>query len=214
MKKALKIGLWSVLAITLVTGANYALVSYRVRPYLYDKPDDLKNHKVAVLLGTSRYLRGGGQNLYFSYRMAAAAELYHAGKVQYILVSGDNRRKDYNEPRAMYKALQELGVPAGNIILDYAGFRTLDSMVRAREVFGQEQFVVISQKFHNERAVYIARHEGIDAVGYNARDVRSYAGFRTRVREYLARIKMSLDLYVFGTDPKFLGEKETIPQKG
>lgn len=214
MKRVLKIGLWSVLALTVITAANYALISYRVKPFLFNDPQDLKDHKVAVLLGTSRYLRGGGQNLYFSYRMAAAAELYHAGKVRYILVSGDNRKKDYNEPRAMYKALQELGVPAENIILDYAGFRTLDSMVRAHEVFGQDQFVVISQKFHNERAVYIARHEGIDAVGYNARDVKSYAGFRTRIREYFARMKMTLDLYVFGTNPKFLGEKEPIPVKG
>lgn len=214
MKKFLKISLWASLLLVLVVGINYALVSYRAEAYLYDNPEELEEHEVAVLLGTSRYLKGGGPNLYFSYRMAAAAELYHAGKISYILVSGDNRKKNYNEPRAMQQALVELGVPAERIILDYAGFRTLDSMVRAREVFGQDSFVVISQKFHNERAVYIARHEDIEAVGYNARDVKSYAGFRTRAREVFARMKMTLDLYIFQTEPKFLGEKEHIPAKG
>lgn len=166
--------------------------------------------KVALLLGTSSHLINGNKNRYFEYRMDAAAELFHQHKVEYILVSGDNRQKNYNEPIAMQKALKSRGVPEENIVLDYAGFRTFDSMIRAKEVFGQSEFVVVSQKFHNERAVYIARHSSIDAYGYNARDVEASAGLKTRLREVLARVKMMLDLYVLNTEPHFLGEKIII----
>ena len=101
-------------------------------------------------------LKNGNNNLYFDYRILAAVELYKAGKIKYILISGDNRKKDYNEPEEMKKALIQKGVPAKFIYLDYAGFRTLDSVVRAKEVFGQNQLTIISQRFHNERAIYLA----------------------------------------------------------
>ncbi|MGB0177627.1 MAG: SanA/YdcF family protein, partial [Owenweeksia sp.] len=101
--------------------------------------------------------------------------------------------------------------PEERIVLDYAGFRTFDSMVRAREVFGQQAFTVISQPFHNERAIFIARKFGIEAYGYNAPDVIGAGGFRTKVREVGARVKMVLDIYVLNTQPKFLGEKIIIP---
>lgn len=163
-----------------------------------------------MVLGTSSHLINGNKNRYFEYRMDAAAELYHLKKVKYVLVSGDNRQKNYNEPIAMQKALKKRGVPEENIVLDYAGFRTFDSMIRAKEVFGQAEFVVVSQKFHNERAVYIARHSGIDVWGYNASDVEVSAGLKTKLREVLARAKMMLDLYVLNTEPHFLGEKIII----
>lgn len=179
-------------------------------PYITSDLDNLPKAKVAVILGTSTYLTNGNKNLYFVYRMDAAEELYKSGKVEYILVSGDNRHKEYNEPIAMQKALLDRGIPEDRIVLDYAGFRTLDSMIRAKDVFGQSQFIVVSQRFHNERAVYIARHREIQATGYNARDVNVSAGFKTQLREVLARVKMMLDLYILKTEPHFLGEKIVI----
>lgn len=164
-----------------------------------------------MLLGTSPVLADGRSNLYFTHRIRAAAELYRAGKVRYIIVSGDNRKHGYNEPEAMKAALIAQGVPAERIIPDYAGIRTLDSVLRARSIFGQPSYIIVSQKFHNERAVYLARAHGIRAVGYNAVDVHLYAGgFKTRVREYGARMKMYLDLLT-GKQPKHGGETIALP---
>jgi SanA protein len=107
------------------------------------------------------------------------------------------------------KDLIKRGIPASKIFLDYAGFRTLDSVVRCREIFGQHAVTIISQPFHNERAVFIARNKGIKAIGFNARDVNKYYGFKTQAREKLARGKMVLDL-IFNKQPRFLGEKIII----
>lgn len=169
----------------------------------------IPHNDVGLLLGTSPKLKNGNNNLYFDYRILAAAELYKAGKIRYILISGDNRKKDYNEPEEMKKALMQKGVPEGAIYLDYAGFRTLDSVVRAHEVFGQSRLTVISQRFHNERAIYLAGKNGIDAIGYNAKDVNAYAGIKTNARELLARVKMFIDLAI-DKQPHFLGEKIVI----
>lgn len=154
-------------------------------------------------------MKNGNNNLYFDYRILATVELYKAGKIKYILISGDNRKEDYNEPEEMKKALMQKGIPEKSIYLDYAGFRTLDSVVRAKEVFGQNHLTIISQRFHNERAIYLAEKNGIDAIGYNAQNVNAYAGLKTNIRELLARVKMFIDL---GTDkqPHFLGEKIII----
>lgn len=129
--------------------------------------------------------------------------------MEYLVISGDNGRKGYNEPQDMKEALVGRGVPAGAIYLDYAGFRTYDSVVRMEKIFGQESFTVISQEFHNRRAVYIAQALGLDAVGYNAADVAAYAGMKTRLREKLARVRMFMDLWT-GKTPKFLGEPVEI----
>ena len=142
--------------------------------------------------------------------ITAAAALYHAGKVQRLLLSGDNGTLHYNEPWVMRKALIAAGVDSSHIALDHAGFRTLDSMVRAREVFGLSEFVVISQRFHVERAVYLAHAEGIQAVGFCAADVDRHRGFRTLLREYGARVKVFVDHWL-GTRPRFLGEPLPIP---
>lgn len=194
--------------------AGMFLIYYKVQhdaaPYIFDKVEEVPRSKVAVLLGTSSYLTDGSKNLYFEYRMDAATELYESGRVEYILVSGDNRQKSYNEPLAMQRSLLKRGVPENKIVLDYAGFRTFDSMIRAKEVFGQSEFTVVSQRFHNERAVYIARQNDIKAHGYNALDVEVSAGLKTKLREVLARAKMILDLYVLNTEPHFLGEKVLI----
>lgn len=168
------------------------------------------NAKVGLVLGTSKTLANGNKNYYFEYRMDAAEKLYKAGKVKYLIVSGDNSQKDYNEPQDMQKALRARGISKEKIFLDFAGLRTLDSVVRAKEIFGQNKFVVISQEFHNERAVYIAQKFGIEAYGFNAKDVNKHAGFKTNLREKFARAKVFLDL-LLGVDPKFGGDKVMIP---
>lgn len=140
--------------------------------------------------------KNGNNNLYFDYRIFATLELYKAGKINYILISGDNRKENYNEPEEMKKALMQRGVPEKYIYLDYAGFRTLDSVVRAKEVFGQSRLTIISQRFHNERAIYLAEKNGINAIGYNAKDVNAYSGLKTNIRELFARVKMFIDLAI------------------
>jgi SanA protein len=136
-------------------------------------------------------------------------KLYNAGKIDCIIVSGDNHRRNYNEPEAMRKALVAKGIPNKAIFLDYAGFRTLDSVVRAKEIFGQDSYTIISQQFHNERAIFIAGKKKIDAIGFNARDAKLQYGYKTLIREVFARCKVFLDLLV-GKQPHFLGEKIDI----
>jgi SanA protein len=154
-------------------------------------------------------LGNGADNPFYVYRIQAAALLIKAGKIKYIIVSGDNSRVGYNEPLQMKEDLVQLGVDPSIIFLDYAGFRTFDSMVRLREVFGQDSVTVISQPFHNERAIYIASKRGIVAVGFNARNVRG--GFLdASIREKFARVKVFVDQLV-GEKPKFLGPKVSIP---
>lgn len=172
---------------------------------VFDQVEELPHNVVGLVLGTAEKGRNGRPNAYFTHRMEAAAALYHAGKVDHLLLSGDNSRKGYNEPADMRRALIRAGVDSLDITLDYAGFRTFDSMVRAQAVFGQRQFTIISQRFHNERAIYIAREAGIDAVGFNAADVPGRYGWRTALREKAARVKVFVDM-ALGIDPKFLGE--------
>jgi len=170
---------------------------------------NLPNEKVGLLLGTSKNLDDGSPNPYFTYRIEAAAKLFHSGRVKNIIASGDNSRENYNEPEDMKNALIKLGIPADRIYEDFAGFRTLDSVVRAKEIFGQTSFIVISQRFHNERAIYLAQQNGITAYGYNAKDVDKETGFMTNAREKLARVKVFWD-FLFDVDPKFGGEKIEI----
>jgi len=190
----------------------FALNSYieiRTAPYIYDDIENIPENEVGLLLGTSKYSLYGGENLFYRNRIEAAVKLYENSKIRYIIVSGDNSSEEYNEPVNMKNDLLEKGVAEENIILDYAGFRTLDSVVRSKEVFGQEEITVISQKFHNERAIFIAMSRGIDATAYNAKSVGFKYGLKTQIREYFARVKMLLDIVV-NKQPKFLGEKILI----
>lgn len=189
-------------------GANWAIES-NAEGKVFDQVNDCPEVKVALVLGTSRLLKHGNDNLYFSYRIKAAVELYRAGKVQYILVSGDNSIATYDEPTDMKNALIAAGIPAKRIYLDYAGFRTLDSMERALKVFNQKEVIVVSQRFHNERAIYLGEHFGMTVYGYNAKDVAKMSGFKTKVRERFARMKVFWDI-LFGVDSKFLGEPVKI----
>ncbi len=176
---------------------------------LFDRVEDVPARKTALVFGTSPYTRSG-ENLFYKYRMEAVAALWKAGKVQHIIVSGDNSTEYYDESTAMKEALIAIGVPDSVITLDYAGFRTLDSVVRCKWVFGQTDIIVVSQEFQNERAIFIANHYGINAVGFNAKDVPNRYGLKTMLREYLARVNAILDVYVLNTEPKFPGPPEPI----
>lgn len=210
-----KIIIWflPVLVLLLVIGiiGAYRVVSSSAEFHVFTDVEKIPYNRVGLLLGTSKYNRPGSVNQYYQYRIEAAAELCKAGKIDYIIVSGDNRHESYNEPRQMRRDLIEAGVPEDRIILDFAGFRTLDSVIRSKVVFGQHTITIISQAFQIERAIYIANRNDMDAIGYAARDVSNTWAYANFVREYLARVKLMLDIYFFDTQPKFLGEKIEIP---
>lgn len=187
-------------------------VEWQTRGRLYDEIEAIPPKKVALLLGTSKRLSDGRVNLYFQYRIDAVVTLYQAEKIKHIIASGDNRLKSYNEPLDMQKALIDRGVPKEAITLDYAGFRTLDSVVRVKEIFSQNDIIIVSQAFHNERALFISDFYGIQAIGFNAQDVLAREWqLKMQLREYFACFKAVLDLYVLRTQPRFLGKKVEIP---
>lgn len=185
-------------------------ISSMARGKLYSSTTSVPFNKVGLLLGTSKYVNDRYINPYYQYRIDAAVELYKRGKIKYVIVSGDNSRRNYNEPELMKSDLVNAGVDSAHIYLDYAGFRTFDSVVRLKEIFGQHSVTIISQPFHNERAIYIASKEGIAAVGFNARDVSTNIGMKVQLREKLARVKVFID-FLLGKQPKYLGEKVHIP---
>ena len=207
-----KIFILSLLAIggvaAIIWGSN-AVITRETQSLTFSSTKKIPANKVGLVLGTSRYLSNGWENLYFTYRINATSKLFHSGKIKYVLVSGDNGSEKYDEPTDFKNALIDKGIPASKIVLDYAGFRTLDSVVRAKAVFGQQKYTIISQKFHNERAIYLASAKGMEVVGFNAKNVSNRYGIRVRLREYLARVKVFVDL-LFNVQPKFLGKKIAI----
>ncbi len=212
MKRFRKLRIYTIIGVilllTFTIWANKSIIKAS-SPFITNEISKLKPAKCGLLLGTSRTLKNGKSNDFFYKRINATLELYQKAKIKHIIVSGDNSKKSYNEPLDMKMELIKRGVPDSVIHLDYAGFRTLDSVVRAKEIFGQSTFIIISQKFHNERAVFIARKNGIEAFGYNAEEVTAFNGFKTKLREFFARDKVYLDL-LFGVNPKFLGAKVQI----
>lgn len=188
IRTAIVLILLSVIAVA----ACWIILSHSTAGKTYDNVEDIPYRRVALLLGTSPWRSDGKENRYFTYRIDAAVALYEAGKADYFVVSGDNRHHSYNEPRYMQEALTKRGIPKDIIYCDYAGFRTLDSIVRARNVFGQQSFIVISQKFHNERAIFIGARKGLDIIGLNAKDIPF--NIKTKARETFARVKVFLDI--------------------
>jgi len=198
--------LFALLLIAFVLSAAFDLyVTYSADKYIYSDPKRVPPKRVALLLGTSKYVAKGKKNWYYLYRIDAAVTLWKQGKVKKILVSGDNATRYYNEPARMQKDLIRAGVPKRAIILDYAGFRTLDSVVRANKVFGFNDFTIVSQRFHLERALFIARTKGIKAIGFEAKSFKgTKAAYKMMWREYLARIKAFLDLFILNKQPHFI----------
>lgn len=195
----------------------YSVVAYKAADRIYDDVKAIPYNEVGMVLGTGPTTVSGKANVYFSYRIDAVEELYKAGKIKFILISGDNSTKDYSEPDAMKDSLVARGIPSDVIYLDYAGFRTLDSVVRSKKIFGQNRMTVISQRFHNERSIILGDWQDMDLIGYNAKDTSlRFYHVKTHIREGYARIKLLLDIFV-GKQPKFLGETIEIgdgkPQK-
>lgn len=197
--------------ILLITGiglCNYWVIS-STKEQLYKDINAIPFRKTGIVLGTNKSWRGE-ENPFFKYRIQAAAQLFKAGKIKHIIVSGDNHISYYDEPKDMKDALVKLGVPDSCITMDDAGFRTFDSVIRSKEVFGQDSITIISQEFHNERAVFIANYYKMHALGFDARNVSAAFSVQTIIRESLAKCKAVLDLYVFHTSPHFLGDKVKI----
>lgn len=204
---------WFFLLLTLAVFSLYginAYVSNEGTP-IYHNVQKVPSKKAALLLGTAKYIAKGKKNYFYTYRIQAATKLWKAGKVKAIVVSGDNGSKYYDETTTMYKDLIKAGIPAKYITKDYAGFRTLDSVVRAEAIFDLKDYIIISQKFHLERALFIAKAKGQKALGFVAKDIPgTAAAYRMKAREYLARAKAFLDVYVLHTEPKFYGKKEKV----
>jgi SanA protein len=192
-----------------VVGAT-ALVNRAAAGRTYTNLNAIPHRRVGLVLGCAEFVGGHWENPFFANRVAAAASLYHAGKVEFLIVSGDNHVRGYDEPSDMKRSLVLAGVPADRIYCDYAGFRTLDSVVRVQAVFGQRSVTIVSQGFHNRRAIFLARHHGIDAIGFDAREVDAASGFTTRVREQIAKVGAVFDVYVFHRQPRFLGPKVDV----
>jgi len=214
MKKLRRLLMLSGLGIIVATGAlvlSLNIIERSSAALVSDDTESVPHKRVALILGCAPSRNNGAPNLYFRNRIAAAVELFNAGKVDYLLASGDNRTIGYDEPTAMKDALVAAGVPESRIVLDYAGFRTLDSVVRAKKVFGLSDMCIITQRDHAMRALYIAKANGIEAVGFAAADVRTMrGGLRTKVRESFARVVMLLDVHVLGRKPRFLGPEIAI----
>ncbi|MCH7868119.1 MAG: YdcF family protein [Myxococcales bacterium] len=182
----------------------------RFRGRCYDDVVQIPANRVGLVLGCARNLRSGRPNLYFTKRIEAAAALFRAGKVERLLASGASRGADINEVTSMKQALIEAGVPADCIVCDHHGYRTIDSVLRAQLVYGQDRLTIISQPFHNQRALYLAEHRGIDAVGFNAADVLPPRGRKVRFREFFARMRVVIDIHINHTQPRVLGKREPL----
>jgi SanA protein len=214
LKNILKRLIYLIAAVVILIFAIDVYISKSAQDRLYYLVDKVPKKDVALLLGTAKYIKKGKINYFYKYRIDAAANLFKAGKIKAILVSGDNATKYYNEPVRMRRDLIKKGIPKSKIYLDFAGFRTLDSIKRAKTVFGLKDFIVVSQKFHLERALFIAKNSKIDAIGFVAKDVPNTAAYyKMKIREYFARAKAFLDVFILHTMPKFFGKFEKIKIK-
>jgi SanA protein len=204
------IAAFTLLALAFFCYANIWVVASTSK-YIFDDIESIEPSPVALVLGTSKRTAQGYDNYYFHDRIEGAARLYQEGKVQHLLMSGDNRTKYYNEPVDMRKALMDKEVPKKSITLDYAGLRTFDSVVRCKEVFGQEDIIIVTQRYHAYRAVFIARKKGIRAQAL-ATDYNWSFTPQLRFREMIARALAVSDIYIFRKSPRYLGPQETLPR--
>ena len=171
-KKTLKHALWVIMAIMGVALAIVSVCEISVynasKERVYADVEKIPHREVGVLLGTNPKGRRGGANMFYNHRIDAAVALYEAGKVDRFIISGAKKGSDYDEPQAMREALVARGVPDSILILDGQGFHTIESIVRAKEVYEVDSVTIISQEFHNRRSLYMAKHNGLDAIAYNA----------------------------------------------
>ena len=193
--------------------ALYSIDRYiaKVGNDMYSSTKEVPRKRAALLLGTAKYIGTRQPNYFYTYRIRAAVRLWKSDIIKAIVVSGDNGTRHYDETTTMYDDLVKAGIPAKYITKDYAGFRTLDSVVRAEAIFDLKDYIIISQKFHLERALFIAKAKGQKAIGFVAKDIPgTAAAYKMKAREYLARAKAFLDVYILHTEPKFYGKKEKV----
>ena len=202
-KKTIKIFIWAICIFTIVCLALLLICNQIVvnnaKGKVFSDIDSIRYNRVGLLLGTTPQARIGRiTNYFFIYRIDAVEQLYKAGKIEQILISGDDNSLDgINEPECMRDSLVARGVPERSIILDGKGYRTINSVINANKVFGLKSFTIISQEFHNERALYQAEHLGLDLENlqaFNAKMPTSRRAYLTSIREYFARVKMFIDL--------------------
>ncbi len=209
LRKLIHLGIWILVTLFLfVLGTNIWVVQ-STKKFIYDS-SSVPTNDVTLVLGTSKSTSDGRPNRFFVERMHTAATLHTQKKTKHILVSGDNRTQYYNEPRDMLKALGDLNIPEEHISLDFAGLRTLDSVVRCKEVFGQNEVTIVTQEFHCYRSLFIAHHFNMKAVAVSADD-GGPVGNMLALREILARSFAILDLYILNRQPKHLGEEFDLP---
>lgn len=212
MLKRLFYGLIIVVGLTGLTALGLdRWISWKTAPYVYDDLKSLPHRQVGVVLGTAKYYRTGVPNEYYLFRIQGALNAYNSGKVNYLLLSGDNAQQSYNEPMTMRRDLIAGGVDPADIVMDFAGFRTLDSIVRTRKVFDTNDFIIITQRFHCERALFIALHSGIQAQCYAVPSPKNI--LTVRLREVGARLGALADLYIMKREPRFLGPLVPIPAR-
>ncbi|MFZ2956421.1 MAG: ElyC/SanA/YdcF family protein [Candidatus Ozemobacteraceae bacterium] len=206
---AVSLILLTILILSIVFSDSY--ISNCATQYCYENVDLIPARRVGLILGTAPFLSNGNVNSYYRLRIDAAEKLFKAHKVDFFLISGDNSRKEYDEPTMIRQDLIKKGVPEQKLYRDYAGFRTLDSIVRAKMIFGLSEFIIISQLFHNERAIFLAQANGIHAIGFNAAlPDGGNQRLTAIVREKLARLMALIDVYILNKQPRFLGEKIEI----
>jgi SanA protein len=198
------------LTLTSIVVACNVWVVNATKDKIYYSIDKLPAHKVALILGTSKFSRSGKTNLFFKTRIDAATDIYKNYKAAYFIASGDNSLSYYNEPQDMKKALISRGIPEERITLDYAGFRTFDSVVRSKKVFSQDSVIIITQDFHCYRALFISQFYGMHPVAFATGGVPEGHSVNTLLREYLARCKAVIDLYILRKKPRFLGQTINI----
>ncbi|WP_312055453.1 outer membrane permeability protein SanA [Pantoea brenneri] len=210
MLKRVFIGLLFIILLMVATALGLdRWISWKTAPFIYENVSSLPHRQVGVVLGTAKYYRTGVINQYYLYRMQGALNAYNSGKVNYLLLSGDNALQSYNEPMTMRRDLIKAGVDPADIVLDYAGFRTLDSIVRTRKVFDTNDFIIITQRFHCERALFIALQLGIQAQCYAVPSPKNMLS--VRFREVGARLGALADLFLLKREPRFLGPLVPIP---
>ena len=197
------VAIFTLPVVALIVFCNY-WVTKTTSNALYSDIDNLPYNQVGVLLGTSKFSRLGGFNDHYQLRVNAAYQLFQAGKIDYILISGDNSSRFYDEPSTIRRDLLKKGVPAHKIYRDYAGFRTLDSILRAHHVFNLDRFTIISQASHNKRALYIALNHDMSAIAFSA-GAGNDSDLNNKAREILARVLAVLEVHVLNKGPKFLG---------
>ena len=199
-----------ILLIFFITIIGLTWINFSTNSYVYSNYKELPYNRVGLIPGCNKYVANGVINEYYTQRIDAGVKLFNSGKIDYILVSGDNAHVSYDEPRQMKASLVEAGVPKDKIYSDYAGFRTLDTTVRAKEVFKLNKLTFISQSFQNQRGVFIGRHIGMDIVAFNADYSEKTLNLKTEIREIFAKIKMLIDIYIIYKEPKFLGDEIII----